>query len=70
VATADAADREVRRADVSVEVSDVEHRYAEALSRGLEIVYPLTDESWGIRRFFVRDPDGLVINVASHRSAH
>jgi catechol 2,3-dioxygenase-like lactoylglutathione lyase family enzyme len=69
VATPDAADTDVRTADVSVEVSDVEERYAEALSRGLEIVYPLTDESWGIRRFFVRDPDGLVINVASHRPA-
>jgi catechol 2,3-dioxygenase-like lactoylglutathione lyase family enzyme len=68
VATVDAADPDVRRADVSVEVSDVEARFAEAVSRGLEIVYPLTDEPWGIRRFFVRDPDGLVINVASHRT--
>ncbi len=25
-----------------------------------------TDEPWGIRRFFVRDPDGVVVNVASH----
>ena len=35
---------------------------------GLEIVYPLTDEPWGVRRFFVRDPDGTVINVAQHVS--
>jgi catechol 2,3-dioxygenase-like lactoylglutathione lyase family enzyme len=67
VATEQCADPAVRLADVSVEVSDVEDRRAEALSRGLEIVYPLTDEPWGIRRFFVRDPDGQVINVASHR---
>ena len=26
------------------------------------------DEPWGIRRFFVRSPDGHVINVARHRS--
>ena len=32
-----------------------------------QIVHPLTDEPWGIRRFFVRDPDGNVINVVSHR---
>jgi len=32
-------------------------------------VYPLTEESWGLRRFFVRDPDGNVINVTSHRDA-
>ena len=36
------------------------------VERGLEIVYPLTNEPWGIRRFFVKDPDGTVINVAQH----
>jgi len=25
-------------------------------------VYPLTDEPWGVRRFFVRDPDGEVLD--------
>jgi uncharacterized glyoxalase superfamily protein PhnB len=29
-------------------------------------VHPLTDESWGVRRFFVRDPEGNVVNVLSH----
>ena len=33
---------------------------------GDEIVHPLTDEPWGVRRFFVRDPDGNVVNVLSH----
>ena len=28
------------------------------------MVYPLTDEPWGVRRFFVRAPGGHVINVA------
>ncbi len=32
----------------------------------VDIVHPLTDEAWGVRRFFVRDPDGHVINVLSH----
>jgi hypothetical protein len=27
----------------------------------------MTDEPWGVRRFFVRDPDGNVINIVSHR---
>ena len=53
-------------ATVSVEVDDVDAMHAEAVRRGLEIVYPLTDEPWGIRRFFVRDPDGNVLNVAMH----
>lgn len=61
-------DRGVREARISVEVEDVNAVHADAVARGLEIVYPLTDEPWGIRRFFVRDPDGTVINVASHRA--
>ena len=60
-------DRGVSVAQVSVEVEDVNALHAEAVRRGLEIVYPLTDEPWGIRRFFVRDPGGTVINVATHR---
>lgn len=62
----DAADREALSVDVSLEVADVDAAYADAQRRGLEIVKPLTDESWGIRRFFVKDPDGRVLNVASH----
>jgi hypothetical protein len=36
------------------------------VNRGLPIVYPLTDESWGVRRFFVTDPNGprLLAQVA------
>jgi uncharacterized glyoxalase superfamily protein PhnB len=32
---------------MSVEVSNVDAVHAEALQRGEEIVYPLTDEPWG-----------------------
>ena len=53
---------------ISVEVDDVDAVHAKAVADGLEIVHPLTDETWGVRRFFVRDPDGLVVNVLSHRS--
>ncbi len=45
---------------------DVEAAYEEAQRRGFEIVHPLTTEAWGVRRFFVRAPDGTVINVVSH----
>ena len=51
---------------MSVEVEDVDALHAEAVRRGLDIVYALTDEPWGIRRFFVRAADGTVINVAMH----
>jgi catechol 2,3-dioxygenase-like lactoylglutathione lyase family enzyme len=53
---------------ISVHVGDdVDEAYAEAQRRGYEIVHPLTEESWGVRRFFVRAPDGNVINIVSHR---
>ena len=28
--------------------------------------YALTDEPWGVRRFFVREPSGKVLNILSH----
>lgn len=37
-----------------------------AVARGLAIAYPLTDEPWGVRRFFVRDPGGSIVNVLTH----
>jgi uncharacterized glyoxalase superfamily protein PhnB len=53
--------------DMSVEVDDVEAAYAAMRDSGAEIVHPLQDEEWGVRRFFVRDPNGQVVNVVSHR---
>ena len=52
--------------DVSIEVDDVDAVYQRAVKTGCEIVYPLTDEDWGLRRFFVRDPNGAIINVTQH----
>ena len=48
---------------ISVLTDDVDAAYAEAQELGYEIVHPLTAEPWGPRRFFVRAPDGTVINV-------
>ncbi|HLS62780.1 MAG TPA: VOC family protein [Ruania sp.] len=52
--------------DVSIEVDDVEAVYALAQQMGAEIVHPLTDEPWGVRRFFVKGPDGHVLNILGH----
>ncbi|OYO00430.1 putative enzyme related to lactoylglutathione lyase [Propionibacteriaceae bacterium ES.041] len=52
---------------ISVKVDDVDEAYAEARRRGFEIVHPLTEEEWGVRRFFVRDPDGNVLNIVAHK---
>lgn len=51
---------------VSIEVEDVASLYEKAKHEGVEIVYPLTDEPWGVRRFFVKDPSGHIINLLSH----
>jgi catechol 2,3-dioxygenase-like lactoylglutathione lyase family enzyme len=51
---------------ISIEVADVTDVHQRAVSQGRKIVYPLTDEPWGVRRFFVTDPNGTVINVLSH----
>ncbi|HYI54692.1 MAG TPA: VOC family protein [Microlunatus sp.] len=51
---------------VSVLVEDVEEAYRGARERGFEIVHPLSTEPWGVRRFFVRAPDGNVLNVVQH----
>lgn len=52
---------------ISVHTDDVDGAWAEARALGLEVVHPLTTESWGVRRFFVRAPDGTVVNVVGHR---
>jgi catechol 2,3-dioxygenase-like lactoylglutathione lyase family enzyme len=51
---------------MSIEVTDVDDVHARALSRGFKVVYPLTNEPWGVRRFFVTDPNGIIINVMCH----
>jgi catechol 2,3-dioxygenase-like lactoylglutathione lyase family enzyme len=53
--------------DLSVEVEDVDAVYEAIRATGAQIVHPLSDEEWGVRRFFVRDPDGTVVNVVGHR---
>ncbi|MFY0408801.1 VOC family protein [Solicola sp. PLA-1-18] len=52
---------------VSVPTDDVDAAYTEAQRLGYEIVHPLTTEAWGVTRFFVRAPDGNVVNVVGHR---
>ncbi len=44
----------------------VDQAHARAQDWGMRVVYPLTDEPWGVRRFFVEDPDGQIINVLAH----
>ena len=55
--------------DMGVDVGSreaVDAAHAQALALGHEVIYGPADESWGVRRFFVRDPNGLVISVLAH----
>ena len=51
---------------LTVEVADVEAAHGKAVASGIPIIYPLTTEPWGVRRFHVTDPNGVVINIMSH----
>jgi uncharacterized glyoxalase superfamily protein PhnB len=48
---------------IEVEVDDVDAEYARLKSLQMEWVQELTTQPWGHRAFYVRDPDGNVLNV-------
>lgn len=52
--------------DLSIEVDDVDAVYLHAKKLCHEIKYELTDEPWGVRRFYVADPTGKLLNVLAH----
>jgi catechol 2,3-dioxygenase-like lactoylglutathione lyase family enzyme len=52
--------------DLSIEVDDVDTAFERMSGAGFPIEYGPADEPWGVRRFFVRDPFGKLINILSH----
>lgn len=53
--------------DLSIEVDHVDEVYHKMKTAGFEITYEITNEDWGVRRFFVKDPFGKLINILSHQ---
>ncbi|MGB0504598.1 MAG: VOC family protein [Pikeienuella sp.] len=51
---------------MSIEVDDVDAAHQAALDFGATIARAIRDEEWGVRRFFVRDPDGNLLNILAH----
>lgn len=51
---------------ISIEVVEVDTIHERARAMGLSLELPLTDEEWGVRRFQLRDPNGVLLNVLSH----
>lgn len=52
--------------DLSIEVDDVEAALARVRAAGIVIEYGPADEPWGVRRFYVRDPFGRLVNILAH----
>ncbi|AYF74745.1 glyoxalase [Nocardia yunnanensis] len=62
-------DPETPTPHLGIDVGDptqVDAAYHAALRHESKIVYPLTSEPWSVRRFFVEDPTGTIINVLAH----
>jgi catechol 2,3-dioxygenase-like lactoylglutathione lyase family enzyme len=52
--------------DLSIEVDDLEAALARMKKAKIPIEYGPADEPWGVRRFFVRDPFGKLVNILKH----
>ncbi|PRD45255.1 glyoxalase [Phyllobacterium phragmitis] len=52
--------------DLSIEVDDVDAALERMRQAGFAIEYGPADEPWGVRRFYVRDPFGRLVNILSH----
>ena len=53
--------------DLSIEVDDVDTALERMRDAGFPIEYGPVDEPWGVRRFYVRDPFGKLVNILAHR---
>lgn len=51
---------------LSIEVDDVDEALKRMRDAGIRIEYGPADEPWGVRRFYVRDPAGTLINILAH----
>jgi catechol 2,3-dioxygenase-like lactoylglutathione lyase family enzyme len=52
--------------DLSIEVDNLAEVQQRVLAAGLPIEYGPADEPWGVRRFYVRDPFGRLLNILAH----
>ena len=52
--------------DLSIEVDDLEGALRDMTNAGFPLEYGPANEPWGVRRFFVRDPFGKLVNILAH----
>ena len=53
--------------DLSIEVDNLDAALQRMERAGVRIEYGPAEEPWGVRRFYVRDPFGRLVNILSHR---
>jgi lactoylglutathione lyase len=51
---------------LSIEVDDLDAVLARAGAAGAEVTHGPRREAWGVRRFYLRDPDGRLVNILQH----
>ena len=52
--------------DLSIEVDDLAEALRRIESAGISLEYGPVSEPWGVRRFYVRDPLGNLVNILQH----
>ena len=52
--------------DLSIEVDDLDEALSRFKNAGIALEYGPQTEPWGVRRFFVRDPFGKLLNILQH----
>ncbi|WP_077324808.1 VOC family protein [Virgibacillus siamensis] len=52
--------------DLSIEVDELDDALARIREAGIPVEYGPASEPWGVRRFFVRDPFGKLVNILIH----
>src|SRR5262245_58914542 len=54
--------------DLSIAVDNLDEAHQRVLAAGSSIEYGPTSEPWGVRRFYVHDPFGRLLNILAHES--
>jgi len=52
--------------DLSIEVDDLAEALRRVQASGMPLEYGPVTEPWGVRRFYVRDPLGRLVNILQH----
>ena len=52
--------------DLSIQVDDLDDAHQRVLAAGFSLEYGPKREPWGVRRFYMRDPFGRLLNILTH----